>query len=73
MDEHDQCHGASHDYETSKEEILELIWTQLEMGEDALDHLIEIAHQENPAEIIERIQGDGLVTIAQNKVPLTGP
>lgn len=73
MDEHEHCHVGSHDYETTKEEILELIWTQLEMGEDGLDHLVKIAQQENPAEILERMQEEGLLTTADNKVTLTDP
>ncbi|KPJ60081.1 MAG: DtxR family transcriptional regulator [Latescibacteria bacterium DG_63] len=52
------------------EEMLELLWTLRESGRDALDLVIRKSSDENPNEVLEALEKDGLISIEKGKVSL---
>jgi DtxR family Mn-dependent transcriptional regulator len=72
MSEHMHRHGRHGGNSHARDEILELIWTQAEVGEDGLAHLVETANEDDAGEIIREMEEEGLVVLKGEKVLLTG-
>ena len=57
------------------EEILEFIWTQREQGENSISNLLkaeEIIDAKGSMDTLEKMEKDAVVTIAEDKITLTG-
>jgi DtxR family Mn-dependent transcriptional regulator len=54
------------------EEILELIWTLREEHISDKSAVLESTDEKNPAGILQRMQQEGLITVSNNQIKLTG-
>lgn len=53
------------------EELLELIWTQLEDGKDSRDELLRVTEEENAEDVLRIMLQDGLIVISGDKIVFT--